>query len=58
MKPQYKIIELMGMPALQGDYGNKSRIHNIKTIIEKRNENKVLKDKFNWLKKNHPELIV
>ena len=48
MNPKYKIIELMGIPALQGDYGDKTRIHNIKTIIEKRNENKVLKDKFNW----------
>ena len=58
MKPEYKIIEIMGMPSLQGDYGDKTSIHNIKKIIEKKDLNKESKDKFNWLKKNHPELII
>lgn len=58
MKPQYRIIDLMGLISLQGQYSDKIAIHNIKTIIENKNSNKEMKKRYNWLKKNHPELII
>lgn len=58
IKPQYKIIELMGVLALQGYYKDKIAIYNLKTIIKNKDYNKEIKKRYLWLKKNHPELII
>lgn len=58
MKPDYRLVDLMGLISLQGDYADKIAIHNIKTIIKEKDSNKEMKKRYDWLKKNHPELII
>lgn len=58
MKQQYKIIDIMGLISLQGDYADKIAIHNIRKIIEDKDSNKEMKRRYEWLQKNHPELII
>jgi Skp family chaperone for outer membrane proteins len=58
MNPNYKIIDMMGLISLQGDYSDRIAIHNVKTIIENKDSNKEMKRRYEWLKKNHPELII
>ena len=58
MNPNYKLIDMMGLISLQGDYGDKIAIHNLKTIIENKDSNKEMKQRYLWLQKNHPELII
>lgn len=58
MKSKYRLIDLMGLISVQGDYADKIAIHNIKTIIENKDSNKEMKQRYLWLKKNHPELII
>jgi hypothetical protein len=58
MKPKYKVIDLMGLISLQGQYSDMIAIHNLKTIIENKDSNKEMKQRYLWLKKNHPELII
>jgi Skp family chaperone for outer membrane proteins len=58
MNPNYKLIDMMGLISLQGDYSDRIAIHNVKTIIENKDSNKEMKRRYEWLKKNHPELII
>lgn len=58
MKSDYRLIDLMGLISVQGDYADKIAIHNVKTIIENKDSNKEMKQRYLWLKKNHPELII
>lgn len=58
MKQDYRLINLMGLISLQGYYADKIAIHNVKTIIENKDSNKEMKQRYEWLKKNHPELII
>jgi hypothetical protein len=58
MNSNYKLIDIMGLISLQGDYADKIAIHNVKTIIKDKDINKEMKKRYEWLKKNHPELII
>lgn len=43
MNPNYKLIDMMGLISLQGNYADKIAIYNIKTIIKDKDNNKEMK---------------